>query len=270
MSYYYIQKRASAAMIKKRSLLTLVLPLLMADCFAQQSLDLFQATDNPEEDRTASRRPQRESQRVTEPAFSLVGTSRFGDEYYASLRHRDGSAVQVEWKQGTVVEIRGYSGFGVAQINSRKVSIRMPESEPCVPSEIKGVTCNGQFAVLSLSNAAPVARANPVEVQNTTDESGEESQVILLDSGEEVEIRGEPGQETIGNTNVLLRNPFSGEVQTARNLTPEELAEREERRQQRAERFRNFEIVRIPDDEIPEGMQRIRTPFGDRLEPVEE
>ena len=54
------------------------------------------------------------------------------------------------------------------------------------------------------------------------------------------------------------------------NLTPEQLAARDERRQRRAEQFRNFEIVRIPDDEIPEGMQRVRTPFGDSLEPAED
>jgi hypothetical protein len=58
-------------------------------------------------------------------------------------------------------------------------------------------------------------------------------------------------------------------MQEAPILTEEQKAEREERRQRRAEQFRNFEIVRIADDEIPEGMQRIRTPFGDRLEPEE-
>ena len=255
-------------MCKLKIVFVLIGAFLSQGIIAQQSLDLFQATDSPDDERTTNRRPQRESQRATEPAFTLVGTSRFGNEYHASLLHRDGSPVQVEWIQGSVVEITGHSGFGLAQVSSRQVSIRVPESEPCVASEIKGVTCNGRFAVLSLSNATPVVRERPE--RNITGNGSDE--VIFLDSGEgeEQQITGEPGQETIGNTNVLLRNPFSGELQTARNLTPEELAEREERNQQRAARFRDFEIVRIADEEIPEGMQRIRTPFGDRLEEIEE
>ena len=86
----------------------------------------------------------------------------------------------------------------------------------------------------------------------------------------EIDQTGEEGEPaTIGNSGVLTRNPFSGELQEAPNLSAEEITAREERRQARAEQFRNFEIVRIADDEIPEGMQRIRTPFGDRLEPDE-
>lgn len=252
----------------KTSKLLFLLAFVALNTNAQQSLDLFQATDNPDEDQTSSRRPQRDVQRVTEPAFTLVGTSRFGDEYYASLLHRDGSPVRVEWVPGGIVEIKGYNGFGLAQVSSRKVSLRMPESEPCVASEAKGVSCNGQFAVLSLSNAAPVVRERPD--RNRAGSDNEDAVILGSGEGEEQQITGEPGQETIGNTNVLLRNPFSGEFQTARDLTPEELAEREARTQERAERFRNFEIVRIADDEIPEGMQRVRTPFGDRLEPIEE
>ena len=59
-------------------------------------------------------------------------------------------------------------------------------------------------------------------------------------------------------------------MQTLPNLTPEEIASREQRRAERAEQFRNFEIVRIADDDIPDGMRRIRTPFGDSLEPIED
>jgi hypothetical protein len=135
-------------------------------------------------------------------------------------------------------------------------------------SDAKGVTCNGQFAVLSLSNASPIAREIPD--RNVISRNNDEAVILEAGEGGDQQITGALEQETIGNTNVLLRNPFSGELQTARNLTPEELAEREVSRQQRAERFRNFEILRIPDDEIPEGMQRVRTPFGDSLEPIEQ
>jgi hypothetical protein len=196
----------------------------------------------------------------------LVGTSRFGDEYYASLRNRDNTQVSVEWIPGTIVEIKGYGGYAVAQITSRKVSIRLPDSEPCITNQDQGVSCNGQFAVLSLSNMKPTpSRITPTQ----SIESSADGQTDLENEDIPNQNQGEIN-ETIGNTNVLLRNPFSGELQTARNLTPEELADREQRRQQRVEAFRNFEIVRIADDEIPEGMERERTPFGDRLVPIEE
>lgn len=239
-------------------------------CYAQQELNLFQATDSNEDRQANTRQPQRDAQRNTEPAFTLVGTSRFGEKYYASLRSRDGNAVKVEWNPGIVKEIEGYRDYSIAGINSRSVSIRMPESDPCIESEEKGIECNGNMAVLRLSTAKPLA-TRPV---NNTDSNqpvvtAQIGGVGFEDSDEESEFTGDR-PETIGNTNVLLRNPFSGELQTARELSPEELAAREEQRRQRAERFRNFEIIRIPDDEIPEGMRRLRTPFGDSLEPIED
>ena len=226
-----------------------------------QELNLFQATDAPEERETNTRIPQqRRASSNSEPAFTLVGTSRFGDKYYASLLSRSNESVRIEWTPGRVGPIEGYSGFAIAQINSRSVSIRHPESEPCIENVEKGVSCNENFAVLRLSNAKPMApRTRQAEPESEVEVNlGEIDQ-----TGEE----GEPA--TIGNSGVLTRNPFSGELQEAPNLSAEEITAREERRQARAEQFRNFEIVRIADDEIPEGMQRIRTPFGDRLEPDE-
>lgn len=219
-----------------------------------QDLNLFQATDNPEERQTDTRRSQRASERNTDPAFTLVGTSRFGDKYYASLMHRSGQSVQVPWTKGRVQNIDGYPGFGVADIRSRAVSVRFPDSDPCIQNLQKGVECNGNIGVLRLANATPMeSRVEPEPATNDSGVSANEDEAVMTEDGV-----------------TLIRNPFSGELQEAPQLTPEEIAAREARRQRRAEAFRDFEIVRIADDEIPEGMQRVRTPFGDRLEPVED
>lgn len=235
--------------------------LLVGEGIQAQDLNLFQATDNPVERQENTRRASRNQQVTTEPAFSLIGTSRFGEKYFASLRARDGQTVLVNWTKGRIQEIEGYQGFSIADIKARTVTVRMPANE-CVSSEEKGVRCNGDMALLSLSNAKPLAS------KNTESELKPDRPSANVETSEDKEAA--ESETTIGNTNVLIRNPFSGELQQAENLTPEELAAREERRQRRAEQFRNFEIVRIADDEIPEGMQRIRTPFGDRLEPVED
>jgi len=229
--------------------------------FGQTELNLFQETaDSPQRTETSTRRPERTNQRESEPAFTLVGTSRFGDEYFASLLARNGDSVKADWKMGTVAEIEGYRGYSIASIGSRKVSIRMPDSESCIESESKGVRCNGNIALLTLSYSEPLEVVENIEnsiVINDSVENGDDSETLTDDES----------SQTIGNSRVLRRNPFSGELQELPNLTPEQQAARDARTQERAERFRNFEIVRIPDDEIPEGMQRVRTPFGDSLEP---
>jgi hypothetical protein len=239
----------------------LVSILLSQFSLGQTELNLFQETaDSQQRTETASRRPERASQRESEPAFTLVGTSRFGDEYFASLLARNGDSVKADWKKGTVAEIEGYRGYSIASIGSRKVSIRMPDSESCIENESKGVRCNGNIALLSLSYSEPLEPVENIENSN-----------VIIDSDENIDdseiVTDDESSQTIGNSRVLRRNPFSGELQELPDLTPEEQAAREERQQERAERFRNFEIVRIPDNEIPEGMQRVRTPFGDSLEP---
>ena len=248
-------------MIKKHALFIALLTTFIIQLpeVVGQDLTLFQATDNPDERQTTTRTPQqRRASSTTEPAFTLVGTSRFGDQYFVSLLSRNNESVWIEWTSGRVKEIEGHRGFDLIQINPRSVSIRHDDSEPCIDSVEKGVSCNGNIAVLTLSNAKPMAPSTrQIEAESAADENLE----AIAQTNEE----GEP--TTIGNTGVLTRNPFSGELQEAPNLSAEEISAREVRRQQRAEQFRDFEIVRIPDDEIPQGMQRVRTPFGDRLEP---
>jgi hypothetical protein len=239
----------------KTALSIVLLNVVAAEGYSQ-GLDLFQAIEDVEEREEGVRRPQREQQSSINPAFTLVSTSRFGEKYLVSLLARNGTSVVVEWTPGELQEIKGHLNYSVANVSGRSASLRYPESDPCVANDTKGVQCIGGLAVLSLNNVTPIEA--PVEI-NTSDkaESAVEEMVASNEAGDDSSV-------------TRFRNPFTGELQEVPQLTPEEQAERDARRQERAAQFRNFEIVRIPDDEIPQGMQRVRTPFGDSLEPIEE
>ena len=231
-----------------------------------QELNLFQQTENSQTQQTSNERPERGSRGQSSPAFTLVGISRFGDEYYVSLLDRDGESVIVNTDGQEVKNIDGYRGFRVVGIKSRMVSIRFPDSDQCIQSPQKGVSCVGNIAVLRMTNASPIE----MKIKDTEEISTEETAYESISVSEGDRISFEESPNTIPGTNVLRTNPFTGELQTLPDRSPEEVAERNRIRAERAERFRNFEVVRIPDNEIPDGMQRVRTPFGDSLEPIED
>jgi hypothetical protein len=72
------------------------------------------------------------------------------------------------------------------------------------------------------------------------------------------------------NGQQVFINPFSGQPEVMQQLSPEEQMQRDQRQQLRAARLRAFGQSQIEDEAIPPGMQRVRTPFGDRLMPVRE
>lgn len=230
-----------------------------------QRLDLFQTTEPNKQEETASGRdrPSRENTNNTEPTFTLVGTSRFGEKYIVSLLSKDEKKITMEWTPGKIEAIDGYLNYGLANVGSRKATIRYPDAESCFSNLKSGVVCNGNMALLTLSNADPIERSILNEPNEPAEVVGNPFELIN-------DTNSDQNSETIPGTNVLRRNPLSGELQTLPDLSPEEVAARERRRADRAEQFRNFEIVRIPDDEIPDGMRRVRTPFGDSLEPIED
>lgn len=217
--------------------------------------DLFQATETQNTSESKKVAPKRNSKTNTEPSFRLVGTSRFGESYIASLEHKSGEKVMMEWQPGIVKQVKGYSDYAIVDIKGRKLTLRLPDDEECISNTNKGISCNDDLAILSLH------LLKPVEGKKINKEVETDSGITQNLPDEVFEIKEQPD---------LPPNPFSGEPQTRPELSPEEIAAREERRAKQAERFRNFEIVRIPDDEIPEGMRRIRSPFGDSLEPIED
>lgn len=253
--------------IKSNLLITLCILTCPVSGFGQE-LNLFQQTESSQSQQVDNGRPQRASRAQSAPAFTLVGISRFGEEYYASLLSREGDSVRVKYNGKGITNIEGYRGFRIADISSRRVSIRFPDTDPCIENLDKGVQCLDDIALLTLRNATP--KESRVSAQDTEEIISEGSDFESISINESDAVVFEDSPDTIPGTNVLRRNPFTGELQTLPNRTPEEEAERNRIRAERAERFRNFEVVRIADDEIPEGMQRVRTPFGDSLEPIED
>ena len=235
--------------------------LVFSTASFSQELNLFQETDK---DRTEqSKTPNRvtNQQDSLNPEFRLIGTSRFGENYIVSFISKDKEKVNMKWHAGKIIPIEGFKDFALAHVSSRRATIRYPSTVVCESNKEIGLSCNGSMAVLTLNNAKPIENIESLSNKSIDDNFDISDEELLLDENE---------AETLPGTNILRRNPFSGELQTLPNLTPEEIASREQRRAERAEQFRNFEIVRIPDEDIPVGMRRIRTPFGDSLEPVEE
>jgi len=235
--------------------------LVFSTVLFSQELNLFQETDKDRSDQ--SRTPDRgtNQQGSIDPEFRLMGTSRFGEKYIVSLITKNKEKVNIEWLPGKILPIEGFKDFALANVSSRKATIRYPSSVICESNKEIGLSCNGSMAILTLNNAKPIENIESLSGKNIDDNFD------ITD--EELSLR-ENDVDTLPGTNILRRNPFSGELQTLPDLTPEEIASREQRRAERAEQFRNFEIIRIADEDIPTGMRRIRTPFGDSLEPIDE
>ena len=235
--------------------------LVFSTASFSQELNLFQETDKDRTDQ--SRAPDRvtNQQGSKNPEFRLIGTSRFGEKYIVSFTTKDKEKINIEWLAGKIIPIEGFKDFALANVSSRKATIRYPSSVVCESNKEIGLSSNGSMAVLTLNNAKPIENIESLSNKSIDDNFDISDEELLLDENE---------AETLPGTNILRRNPFSGELQTPPDLTPEEIASREQRRAERAEQFRNFEIIRIADEDIPTGMRRIRTPFGDSLEPIDE
>src|SRR5687767_6047248 len=83
-----------------------------------------------------------------QPAFTLRGTSRFGDEYTTTLVNRNGEPIKVKWREGENVSVPGFDGFNIVAIGSKSVTLAHPEFDACIPSDESGVSCtDGNVAV---------------------------------------------------------------------------------------------------------------------------
>jgi hypothetical protein len=232
---------------------TLISLALFSNSYAQD-LNLFQNIEVQADNEERPPRNQIDKKLETSPVFSVKGISRFGDKYIVSLLAGSGNPLTVQWSDNTSSSLRGFPGYSIVDVGSRSVSLVYPEGSGCTEFPDQGIKCTGSYMLLSLANGTPIEQKNGLE-------KTEGNNATILEGDELGVVDNEDGR--------FFRNPFSGEMQQIPDLSPEEQAMRDERRQRRAELFRDFEIVRIPDEEIPEGMQRVRTPFGDSLEPID-
>ena len=235
--------------MNKTSYILCILAMSSTEVCSQGSLNLFQETDsvpNVENTRRAG------NSNISEFAFELSSVSRFGEEYHAILQ-KNGTKQTIIWEKNSTQSIPGSPGYSVINISSRSVAISYPFGTQCNDNVEAGIECNGDMARLSLRKTKPTM-PNQITI--------EKSDAILAENN--VSSPVEPGDVRVS------RNPFNGEIQELPPLTQDEIKFREERRARRVEQFQNFEIVRIPDEEVPIGMRVVRTPFGDSLERIEE
>ncbi len=243
----FTRPRTSSA--RAWSLASLVLAASLSLAVQAQELTLFEPVESGETmERPDPRTMRQERADGMEPRFTLVGTSRIGDTYRATLRVRGGETVVVEGAADATVEIPGHAGYRIAGINGRNVSLLYPGSDVCVDFPDRGVNCSaaGNSGSLSLVTAAAV----PAPEQNT-----QEPRLQMLDASARGRRArgGEPGSEEAEPT-----NPFAAALRAAAAEVPEDVAER------RAEAQR-FQGRRIDPADVPQGQRLIRTPFGDRL-----
>lgn len=270
----------------------LLLTSLLAGLASAQELTLFEQveTDPVEQQQT---QPQLIVNQNGQPAFTVRGLLRVGDEYRASLVDRTGQMKEVRWRAGEDAMVPGMQGYNVVSVQPRSVTIEQPAGDPCVESPTVGVTCMSQtMSVLSISTAAPLP-PRPEQIQYTDPNNPNmgvynnggvpqnpfEAAIQAQQAGmQQAGFAGAPvgaiTQDGVvvgrGPNGQVYVNPFNGQQQVVDQMTPEMQAAREARQRARADRLGQFQPVRIPDDQIPPGMRRVTTPFGDRLVPERE
>ncbi len=214
-------------------LLTPVLLSLSALAYGQE-LSLFEPVAVEDVSVRAELQQNREQQAAPGvPSFTLVGTSRIGSRYSATLAASNGKVVVVNGSPGSVQEIPDHPGYRIVDIGSRRVSIANPGGIPCIATPDKGVACDANgVSLLSLATAAPVAAPAGAVVDPAA-----------------------PAPESD-----IPENPFAAALRAA--AQNEANARGDTGNATAAERF---QPRRIAPEDVPPGMRVVRTPFGDRL-----
>jgi hypothetical protein len=254
-----------------RNLLVLTIALASIGSVAGQELTLFEQIDVPRDaEQPAQAAPiGMGMQPNSQPAFTLRGTSRFGDEYTTTLLNRNGEPVKVKWHEGETVPVPGFDGFTLIGVNSRNVSLVQPAFDSCVASEETGVNCTGgNTAVLSMVVAMPLTSNGtpPGFAQGL-------SQPAFVNGNGTAAMRPAGVTDAVVQSQQVFVNPFNGQVEAVGQMSPEEQAARAQLQQRRIQRLNQFDAVRavrIDPADVPPGMRLVRTPFGDRLVPERE
>src|SRR5690606_10924235 len=129
-NYATVRPHKKVEPMKARILAIPILSMLASTSPAQDdTLSLFEPTEQPEPSRQETLQAERMSPQSTEPAFTLRGTARLGDNYSATLVGRDGQPVRLDWKPGTRTQVGAAAGYNVVGIKGRTVSLEIPANE---------------------------------------------------------------------------------------------------------------------------------------------
>lgn len=243
-----------------KSLVTAVLTSLLSSAGVAQELRLFEESQSAATEEFTAATPQRAAaQGNGQPAFTLRSLSRFGDRYQATLVDRAGQTSRLDWTAGETTPVQNSGGFTVVAAGSTSLSLQHPPGDSCISAELVGVFCAANNrSELRLAVAAPLASNGAQPTMSDAERFGGPAPM-----GPAAAVNVDPAQ----NGQRVYINPFTGQPETM----PQNSAEQGNSRQElRAMRLRQLEQQRINDADIPPGMQRVRTPFGDRLMPIRE
>lgn len=177
--------------------------------------------------------PKKNTQRAKKPQkdFLLKGVLQIGSKYSVILQTPTNKSLTQRYHQGKEVQLVGFPNYRLLSVAAREIELEYPKDAPCQKDNPqRGIKCK----------------------QGKNDKT---TAILSLVRNKAVKRAPTPAQ--------TRQNPF-----TANNLAAQE---QEKKRQadlaRRKEVYKNFKRKVIKDDEVPEGMRVIRTPFGDRLVP---
>ncbi|GAB5497734.1 MAG: hypothetical protein PsegKO_00450 [Pseudohongiellaceae bacterium] len=198
-----------------------------------EPIESQESDSNPGSSRVTRREP---TGNAGTPVFTLVGTSRIGEQRSAIVRHSSGVTVPVKLRHAGVTPIPGYEDYAIVGAAGSSLSVRYPGGQACVPFDSSGVRCSEEegVALLSLTTAAPVEPEQPAAPPSASDDQN-----------------ANPADE--GET----RNPFA--------LLRERAENGELRTGDPDPNSRRFQPRRINPADVPPGKRIVSTPFGDRL-----
>lgn len=169
--------------------------------------------------------------------FVLKGVSQIGSRYIVFLEAPNAKVIKVDMGEKRRAPVKnGYADYHLIRMTDRKVKIDYPANAPCRrPNPQKGIKCT----------------------------NGGKSATLEFIVGKAID----PPPAVAQKKGVDQNNPFLAAINKNKQLSAEEKKKRDEALRKRRELYKNFKRQVIKDEDVPEGMRVVRTPFGDRLVP---
>jgi len=209
-----------------------------------QDFKLFEDVDVTGNDAAVRPRPDREVRvNALKPDFTLIGTSRIGDNYSVILSDRNGKKIEIFGQSNVNIKIPENMDFQIIAVADGKVSISLPDSSSCTEFSELGVHCSdaGNIAELTFPTTTPV-------------KSDLQSSGIASAFGQDQVKESENIEENLQNPFAIMRANAQSQDNNTNAVPPP--SNRDGGR---------FVPRRINPDEVPQGMRVVSTPFGDRL-----
>jgi hypothetical protein len=124
-----------------------------------QELDLFQDDGNGRRAQFAQAGPPAAGAptAATASTVTLKGIYRFGDTYHISLENDERATDQATWRSGQEASVPIMNGYELQAVDSRTVTLGMPQGMNCQASALSGGNCIGRTQVsLSFAETEPV------------------------------------------------------------------------------------------------------------------